>query len=105
MGAHQYDCHRGTAAVSGASFIVILRLIDIYYRYGYHEEADRLSGKFIAMCFENFKKDGFLREKYNVVTGSSRLEGIDFGYSSNEIGFGWTNGVLLRLMSHKKSSQ
>ncbi len=71
-------------------------------RYGYHEEAQRISDKFISMVFESFKATGSLLEKYDVIKSTSKLEGIEFGYSSNEIGFGWTNGTILRLLSNGK---
>ncbi|MES2436569.1 MAG: trehalase family glycosidase [Patescibacteria group bacterium] len=68
-------------------------------KYGYNEEADRLSEKFISMCLKNFTLYGTLVEKYDVISSSSQLHGIDYGYSTNEIGFGWTNGTILRLLS------
>lgn len=66
-------------------------------RYGYIEDADRLSISFLSMVSENFQHDGTIREKYNVVTGSSETQ-IQIGYQTNEIGFGWTNGVFLTLL-------
>jgi alpha,alpha-trehalase len=45
----------------------------------------------------NFNRDHTIREKYNVVTGSSETNVLD-GYSQNVIGFGWTNGVFLELL-------
>ena len=51
------------------------------------------------MLVEDFERSGSLVEKYNLNTRSSRVsDGIQYGYSSNEIGFGWTNGVLLSLL-------
>ncbi|MGP1382561.1 MAG: trehalase family glycosidase [Thainema sp.] len=68
-------------------------------RYGYEEEAKRIAGKFISLLVKEFKRTGTLLEKYDVeaCTGDVSSE-IHFGYSSNEIGFGWTNGVLLELL-------
>jgi alpha,alpha-trehalase len=69
-------------------------------RYGYKEDADRLARKFIAMLVQEFVTYGTLVEKYDVCTCSSDVSGeILFGYSSNEIGFGWTNGVFLELLA------
>jgi alpha,alpha-trehalase len=65
-------------------------------RYGFNGDADRLSFKFLSMVAENFRRDGIIREKYNVVTGSSETH-LATGYKSNEVGFGWTNGVFLEL--------
>ncbi|WNG51098.1 trehalase [Archangium minus] len=66
-------------------------------RYGYDLDADRLSRKFLDMVAENFRRDGTIREKYNVVTRSSEMKHI-VGYTENVVGFGWTNGVFLELL-------
>jgi alpha,alpha-trehalase len=46
---------------------------------------------------ENFRHDGTIREKYNVVTRSSEVH-VTAGYEANVVGFGWTNGVFLALL-------
>jgi len=66
-------------------------------RYGYDEDADRLSFKFLSTVLENFRRDGTIREKYNVVTRSSETK-VVVGYMENVVGFGWTNGVFLELL-------
>jgi alpha,alpha-trehalase len=66
-------------------------------RYGYNDEANRISYKFLSAVAENFRRDGTIREKYNAVTRSSETQ-ITAGYTSNEVGFGWTNGVFLALL-------
>jgi alpha,alpha-trehalase len=43
-----------------------------------------------------FAADGTIREKYNVVIGTSDVK-VSAGYISNEIGFGWTNAVYLKM--------
>jgi alpha,alpha-trehalase len=69
-------------------------------RYGYKQDSDRLARKFIAMLVQEFTTYGTLVEKYDVCACSSDVSGeILFGYSSNEIGFGWTNGVFLELLA------
>jgi hypothetical protein len=45
------------------------------------------------MIVENFRREGTLREKYDVVTRSSDVK-VEVGYSANVVGFGWTNGVF-----------
>ena len=65
-------------------------------RYGFHEDARRISAKFTNTVAENFAHDGTLREKYNVVSGSANVA-VAAGYKANVIGFGWTNGVYLRM--------
>ena len=69
-------------------------------RYAYHVEAARISDNFLTMVVQNFEKDHTIREKYNVVTRSSATR-IRVGYSQNEIGFGWTNGVFLELLAQR----
>jgi alpha,alpha-trehalase len=69
-------------------------------RYGYQEEGHRIARKFISMLVKEFERDGTLVEKYDVCTCSSKVsDEILYGYSSNEVGFGWTNGVFLELLA------
>jgi alpha,alpha-trehalase len=67
-------------------------------RYGYNEDADRISCKFLSMVLDNFARDGNIREKYNVVSDSSNVQ-LREGYRDNIVGFGWTNGVFLELLN------
>ncbi|MEZ4576273.1 MAG: trehalase family glycosidase [Vampirovibrionales bacterium] len=68
-------------------------------QYGYRQDADRLSMKFLAMVGRDLARTGTLVEKYDVQRGTSDLAGqLQYGYKTNEIGFGWTNGVVLALM-------
>jgi alpha,alpha-trehalase len=72
-------------------------------RYGFDEDADRIQGKFLSLVLEVFEARGTIVEKYDVVRRSSDVSpGLRFGYGSNEVGFGWTNGVLLELGSSEK---
>ena len=69
-------------------------------RYGYHQEANRLACKFIKLVVQEFGKSGTIVEKYDLEKCTADVsDEIFFGYSSNEIGFGWTNGVLLELLA------
>jgi len=72
-------------------------------RYGFDDDADRISRNFLTMVIENAKKDGFIREKYNVVNRST-IADVTAGYTSNVVGFGWTNGAFLVLL-HELSAQ
>lgn len=68
---------------------------------GMREEGDlkdavRVSGKFMATVRDNFACDHTIREKFNVVTGSSETQ-VAVGYRQNVVGFGWTNGVYLKM--------
>lgn len=64
--------------------------------YGFHEDARRLARKFIATVDQGYADDGTIREKYNMITGDANVA-IRTGYKDNVIGFGWTNGVYLKL--------
>jgi alpha,alpha-trehalase len=65
-------------------------------KHGFHEDAVRLSNKFRATVLENYERDGTIREKYNVVSGSANVQ-VAAGYKSNVVGFGWTNAVYLKM--------
>ena len=67
-------------------------------RYGYDEEANRISIKFLRLILKEFIEHNVVVEKYDVVRRDSDLrDGLKFGYSSNEIGFGWTNAAFADL--------
>ncbi|MBZ5624269.1 MAG: alpha,alpha-trehalase [Acidobacteriia bacterium] len=67
-------------------------------RYGYNTEADRISREFLSMVLEQYRQRGIIVEKYDAVRRSMDVSrGIQFGYSSNEAGFGWTNAVFTTL--------
>lgn len=69
-------------------------------RYGYHEDADRLSAKFIELVTKEFEEHSVIVEKYNVVEcESDTAADVRFGYSANVIGFGWTNAVFIELLA------
>jgi len=69
-------------------------------RYGYRQEATRIAHKFITLVTQEFERSGTIFEKYDVERCSANVsDEILFGYSSNEIGFGWTNGVVLDLLA------
>ncbi|MEM6450670.1 MAG: trehalase family glycosidase [Cyanobacteria bacterium P01_D01_bin.105] len=68
-------------------------------RYGYTEAAERLARRFITLIVNDFERTGSLLEKYDIEACSGDVSNeIHFGYSSNEVGFGWTNGVVLALL-------
>ncbi len=64
--------------------------------HGFHTDARRLAGKFMASVDRGFAADGTIREKYNMAQGNAAVK-ITAGYTQNVIGFGWTNGVYLKL--------
>jgi alpha,alpha-trehalase len=65
-------------------------------RYGYTEDANRVSYNFLTMVIQSFKRDRTVREKYDVVTRTS-VTHIVQGYTQNVVGFGWTNAAFLVL--------
>ena len=64
-------------------------------RYGFDEVAIAGASRWVENNVAVFRKHACLLEKYNVV--QSGLAGAGGEYEVQE-GFGWTNGVLLRLM-------
>ena len=68
-------------------------------RYGYHAEADRISRKFISLVTKEFEEHGTIVEKYDVKRRESDVAAdIKYGYSGNQVGFGWTNGAFVELL-------
>jgi alpha,alpha-trehalase len=69
-------------------------------RYGHVADAHRVAVKFLSLVLQEFLEHGAIFEKYDVVSRRSTVSrGIRFGYSSNEIGFGWTNAAFAILLS------
>ncbi len=67
-------------------------------RYGYRREADRVAANFLSVVLKEFLQHNTIVEKYDVERRTSSLgDGLRFGYSSNEIGFGWTNAAFTEL--------
>ncbi|MFZ0663032.1 MAG: trehalase family glycosidase [Acidobacteriaceae bacterium] len=70
--------------------------IDGLYEEGDDADALRLTRRFSRTIGKNYERDRTIREKYNVVSGSSQVQ-VTAGYSGNQIGFGWTNAVYLEM--------
>jgi alpha,alpha-trehalase len=67
-------------------------------RYGYHVPANRISLKFLSLVLKEFNEHNVIVEKYDVERRDSQIRsGLRFGYTSNEVGFGWTNAAFLEL--------
>ena len=73
-------------------------------RYGYQDQANRLSYEFLSNVAENFRRDGTIREKYDAVHRSAEAT-VKSGYSINVIGFGWTNSVFLEFLHEMPKAQ
>ncbi len=67
-------------------------------RYGFEREAERVSVNFLSLVLKEFIEHNTIVEKYDVERRTSSLgAGLRFGYSTNEIGFGWTNAAFTEL--------
>lgn len=64
-------------------------------RYGFHDQAEEGARRWVRNNIEVYEKTGRLMEKYNVEQIGSFSGGGEYEVQH---GFGWTNGVLLRLM-------
>jgi len=75
-------------------------------RYGYKEEASEIAQRFIRTINKQFEETHQLYEKYDVQLSSNQMKGkILYGYNTNEIGFGWTNGVYLKFANYLDHSK
>ena len=63
---------------------------------GYRADAKRLAREWNDTVDTGFARDENIREKYNVVEGNANVH-VSAGYTTNEIGFGWTNAVYLKM--------
>ena len=64
--------------------------------YQFRDDARRLASEFRSTIDRGFAQDGVIREKYNVESAAAGVH-VTAGYKDNVIGFGWTNGVYLKL--------
>ena len=79
--------------------------VDGLRRSGHTADADRLARKFIALVTREFERTGTIVEKYDVRRGGSDVAAdIRFGYSENQVGFGWTNGAYLEMLAGIRSA-
>ena len=91
VSGNQWDAPYGWAPLQ-------LVAIEGLRRYGFDADAERLSFKFLHMILRDFDQHHTIKEKYDVIEAKSDLgDGIKFGYTSNEIGFGWTNAAFVLL--------
>jgi alpha,alpha-trehalase len=67
--------------------------------YNFHKTANELSAEWLTLIEKEFKNSGRLLEKYNV--SDTNLVACDGEYEIQE-GFGWTNGVYLRMKNRKR---
>ena len=90
----QWDAPNGWAPLQWMAVIGLKK-------YNQHELADEIAKRWIKLNTGVFKRTGKLMEKYNVV--NTQLEAGGGEYTGQD-GFGWTNGVLLALITNYKKS-
>lgn len=66
------------------------------HAYGFRDDAARIARAFTATVDRSLAHDGTIREKYDMERGDADVR-VTAGYADNVIGFGWTNGVYLKL--------
>jgi len=67
--------------------------------YNFHKTANELSAEWLTLVEKEFKSSGRMLEKYNV--SDTNLVAGGGEYEIQE-GFGWTNGVYLRMKNKKR---
>ena len=59
-----------------------------------------MARKFLGLVAKEFEEHGTIVEKYDVRRRESDVaRRHPFGYSANQIGFGWTNAAFLELLA------
>jgi alpha,alpha-trehalase len=75
-------------------------------RYGYEAQADRTSINFLSMVLKEFLEHCVIVEKYNVAQRESDVpQEIKYGYSTNQVGFGWTNAAFVLMYDNLSASE
>lgn len=87
----QWDSPNGWAPLQ---WIVYQGLLN----YGFTETAQEGRNRWLSLNDKVFKATGKMMEKYNVVDAALTTGGGEY---PNQDGFGWTNGVYLRLLADK----
>ncbi len=84
----QWDSPNGWAPLQWAA-VAGLR------NYGQNKLADDIKNRWVKLCSEVYKRSGKMLEKYNVVEMNLETGGGEYPVQD---GFGWTNGVLLKML-------
>lgn len=70
--------------------------------YNFHQAADQISEEWLGLIEKEFKHSGKMLEKYNVSDTNLIAGGGEYEVQE---GFGWTNGVYLRMKNKKYMKQ
>jgi alpha,alpha-trehalase len=68
-------------------------------KYGFNKLSDTIGRRWVDLNLSVFKQTGKLMEKYNVIDKDVKAGGGEY---PSQDGFGWTNGVLLKLLNRYK---
>ncbi len=64
--------------------------------YGYYEEARDIGQKFLDTVKGEYERTGQIFEKYEGINGTSNTAPfVNNGYSTNDVGFAWTNAAVI----------
>lgn len=67
--------------------------------YGFAREARDVARRFLGTVDLEFRRNGRFLEKYDAFGAGEDVEAkLEFGYTTNEVGFGWTNAVVLEFL-------
>jgi alpha,alpha-trehalase len=70
-------------------------------RYGLGDVADQARARWLALNRRTYQRTGKMTEKYDVVDTTRAAGGGEY---PNQDGFGWTNGVALRLSAQERAA-
>jgi len=87
----QWDAPNGWAPLQWMTYKGLMN-------YGFSETAAVIKNNWLANCEKVFAETGKMMEKYNVMDTSITAGGGEY---PNQDGFGWTNGVYLKMKSGK----
>jgi alpha,alpha-trehalase len=68
-------------------------------KYGFNKLSDTIGRRWVDLNLSVFNQTGKLMEKYNVIDKDVKAGGGEY---PSQDGFGWTNGVLLKLLNRYK---
>jgi alpha,alpha-trehalase len=66
------------------------------FQYGHRELARDIKQRWLSNCEKTYNTTGKMMEKYNVMDTSTKAGGGEY---PNQDGFGWTNGVYLKMVT------
>lgn len=96
---HQWDAPFGWGPM-------IQMAVEGLRNYGHDVEANRISVKYLSMVLKEFKRTGQVFEKYDTEHRDADVSRVlRYGYTTNEPGFGWTNGTFISLYKQLPRSE